>query len=656
MARLTFLWHLHQPQYRTADGRVHAPWVLLHAGGEYLSLCHALERTGATGHVLNLTPVFVEQLRAYRDGTARDPLLAALRTPASELGPEAQQEILRWAFLLHPNQLRRWPRLRELAGRAAGATPQDLQRRFTRQDFTDLQVLVVLAYAEPNFPFEPEVAALGTHHSGWSSSAAAEAGAWLAACPEKLLEAYARLQHQDGIEISTSPLAHPIMPLLLGTEIVDRSWAPHPAPQVPDFAAPADATRHLTAGLSLMAEAGFRTAGCWPPEGAVSEAAVQLYGDNGVQWLVADEGILAKSLGRAVSGEHGTGRELMRSWRLAEGGPVLFFRHRGLSDFIGFHASRFPDEADAARQLTASMRRLAHHAPPDGGIVLALDGENPWTSFPQGGIRFLLTLTEELRGNRELEPVTLAQRAREEFPESLPRLHPGSWIGGTFATWIGHPEKNRAWELLAEVRARGGDRGGLPWLWAQGSDWWWWFGDDNPTLLAPLYDEIFRLHLRDACLLAGVAIPAGLAAPIRAEAVSVPVPSTRAWNRPVLDGNTTSFFEWAVAAWLHAPAHHLHLARAAIRVDDQRLWLRVDPRPGSGSPDPVTVHVMDGLNRRSWTLPEELPNDCAAGSILEASLPRPGNGALLALEFRGERLPPEGFWKLEFVDVDEPVS
>ena len=50
--------------------------------------------------MLNLVPVFLEQLVAYRDGTARDPLLEALRTPARELAPDGQKELLRWAGLL----------------------------------------------------------------------------------------------------------------------------------------------------------------------------------------------------------------------------------------------------------------------------------------------------------------------------------------------------------------------------------------------------------------------------------------------------------------------------------------------------------------------------------------------------------------------------
>ncbi|MFI5166862.1 MAG: hypothetical protein ACHQQS_09605 [Thermoanaerobaculales bacterium] len=654
MAKLTFLWHLHQPQYRTADGHVHAPWVLLHAGGEYLTLVHALAASGLQGQVLNLTPVFLDQLVAYRDGVARDPLLEALRTPARRLSAEAKRELLRWAFLLHPNQLRRWPRLAELAARAADASPADLLRRFTVQDLTDVQVLLVLAYAAPNFPWEPEVAELGKRGASFGDAARAQAVAWLAACPGRLIERYRRLAAQPGIEVSTSPFAHPIMPLLIDTRSVVESWAPYPAPSVPTFVAPDDAALQLRAGLASVRDLGFAPTGCWPPEGSVSEAAVALYGEQGVCWLVTDEGILAASLGHRLSGETGVRVELFRPWQLPAGGPLLFFRHRDLSDFIGFQAGRFADEAAAAREFVERLRRTAAHLPSDAGVVIALDGENPWTSFPSGGSGFLTALAHELRGAGQFQPATLAQRATSEQPQRLQRLHPGSWIGATFSTWIGHPEKNRAWELLARARALGASRGGSSWWAAEGSDWWWWFGDDNPTLLAPLYDELFRAHLRDACTRAGVKPLAELSAPVRSASVRLRVPLSRSWPAPVLDGNVTSYFEWSVAAWVEAQPSQRRFARVALRAEPGRLWLRVDPRPGSQPALPLLVTVVAGDHRTTLTLPDDLPGECAVGRCLEAGVPLPSGNVLLALESGGERLPVEGFWNLSLIEVDEP--
>ncbi len=653
MPKLTFLWHLHQPQYRTADGVVHAPWVLLHSAGEYLTLVHALATSRLGGQVLNLTPVFLEQLAAYRDGTAHDPLLAALATPARELTPEAKRELLRWGFLLHPNQLRRFPRLAELAAMAGGGTGEEVARRFTAQDLNDLQVLLVLAYAAPNLPWEPDLADLAANEAGFGESARRRATAWLAACPGRLLDAYRRLAAMDGIEISTSPWAHPIIPLLIDTRVVAQSWAPHPAPPAPVFAAPDDAAAHIRAGLETVRSFGFET---------VRLLAAGGFGFGGGRGSLRR---VRRALARHRRRDPrflARPQPLRRDRRRPRALPAVAPARRGTGDLLppprplrlrGVPGLPFSDEADAAREFAGHLRRTAAHLGPDAGIVIALDGENPWTSYPQGGARFLATLAQELDRSSQLRPVTLAQRVQEETPATLPRLHPGSWIGGTFATWIGHDEKNRAWETLARVRALGACRGGRAWLAAEGSDWWWWFGDDNPTLLAPLYDELFRAHLRDACAAAGIAPPMELAAPIRAASTRLAVPLSRIWPPPVLDGRTSSFFEWSVATWVEAPTTARRLARAALRADADTLWLRVEARAGTGPPVPLVVTMVTPGSRAGWRLPEELPGRCAVDRVLEAALPLPQGEVMLGIECDGERFPAEGLWRLELVEVDE---
>ena len=112
---LSFLWHLHQPAYRTADGVAHAPWTMLHAGGSYTTLARAIVDTGARGHVVNIVPTLLEQIIAYRDGLVSDPVVSVLTCPASELEPEARELLLDWAFFVTPRQLERNPRLGERA-------------------------------------------------------------------------------------------------------------------------------------------------------------------------------------------------------------------------------------------------------------------------------------------------------------------------------------------------------------------------------------------------------------------------------------------------------------------------------------------------------------------------------------------------------------
>ena len=38
-------------------------------------------------------------------------------------------------------------------------------------------------------------------------------------------------------------------------------------------------------------------------------------------------------------------------------------------------------------------------------------------------------------------------------PGVLAELAAGSWVYGTFSTWIGAPDKNRAWDLLSSAKS-----------------------------------------------------------------------------------------------------------------------------------------------------------------------------------------------------------
>lgn len=646
MAKVTFLWHLHQPRYRTADGHAHAPWVLLHAAGEYLTLAYALKETGVPGQVLNLTPVFLEQLVAYQEGRVRDPFLDALACPASELSPQGIRELVRWAFLLHPRQVSRLPRLKALAGQLEGARGDEVLARLTPQELTDLQVLAVLAYAAPNARWEPVIGELVHKGAGFSQEDRQLVLKFLADCPGKLLALYRKLE-ASGVEIATSPYAHPLLPLLLDTQVARASVATPPE-GFPPFRSPEDATTHIQKAQAFMAAMGFTVRGFWPPEGAVSEEAVELYGTHGVQWLATDEGILAASLGHPVSGETGLAADLAFPWQLHGRGPFLFFRHRELSDFIGFRAQEMPENT-AAHHLVHALVATARRLPEEGGLLVALDGENPWSSYPEGGATFLLTLGHLLPMAGELRLATLRERVAEETPKSLTRLHPGSWIYASFATWIGHEEKRKAWELLARCREAGAWRGGESWLAAQGSDWWWWFGDDNPTLLAPLYDRLFRQHLADALRAAGQEPLPELSVPVRKGETRLTVPLSRSWPAPVLDGRTTTYFEWAVAAWVEAEGY-----RVALRADGDNLWLRLEPPAGERVPLPVIAILAGGGHVLRYVLPADRPGWCAVDRILEAALPLPSGNVLLVVEGPGVRFPAWGSYRLELLEVDEP--
>jgi alpha-amylase/alpha-mannosidase (GH57 family) len=633
MAKLSFLWHLHQPSYRTADGVSHAPWVAIHAGGAYRTLASAIAEAGGRGQVVNIVPTLLEQLIAYRDGTVHDPVIDALITPAADLTNDQRELLVSWAFHVTSRQLKRYPRLAELARRRQ--VSNDTSRRsaaFGPGDLRDLQVLFLLAQAGEQAWRDERLRDLVERGRGFSPADHKAATSWLEAQPGELIELWQRVAKLPGVEISTSPYAHPIMPLLVDTGIVVESWAPHQAPEVPSFSHPEDAIWQLEQGLALMRSEGLSAQGCWPPEGSVSAEALAIYADADVKWLVTDEGILERSLGRPLRDENSTIGELYRPWTLTGPSPVLFFRDRTLSDAIGFRYGRWDDEARAARSLVDDLVNLSRTLPDEATIVLALDGENPWLHYPDGGGGFLRELMGALsQSGDDLQPETLTGIAESSQPDTLDKLHPGSWINGVFATWIGHPEKTAAWRLLAEVRDAI-EQSGTPrppsLLLAEASDWFWWLGDDNPTELAPLYDEIFRRHLADACNQADILPPRGIDTPLKTISKPVTVPVSNQWLPPRLDGRITSYFEWCLATQIEIEGGH-PIRRLSVWAGEDRLHLLIE---GERAMDET---VTDGILTIHFE-PENGPStavvidrngcqdrgvDCAVGRVAELSLP-----------------------------------
>jgi alpha-amylase/alpha-mannosidase (GH57 family) len=103
----------------------------------------------------------------------------------------------------------------------------------------------------------------------------------------------------------------------------------------------------------------------------------------------------------------------------------------------------------------------------------------------------------------------------------------GSWVHGTLATWMGDPEKNRAWDLLCdakvafdrvmrvgtlapEQRAAASRQLAL----CESSDWFWWFGDYNPQDAVMQFDRLYRRQLVNLYRLLGLDSPESLSKPI----------------------------------------------------------------------------------------------------------------------------------------------
>src|SRR5258705_300197 len=184
---------------------------------------------------------------------------------------------------------------------------------------------------------------------------------------------------------------------------------------------------------------------------------------------------------------------------------------------------------DAARALTGRLRRIGEQqGDRESLVVIALDGENAWEFYPRDGHDFLNALYTELESSQDIVTTTVADFLAEHPAEQqLHHLHTGSWIGASLDTLIRDPEHNIAWDLLAETRAwledqlrqrpKESDQAALAWreiLITEASDWFWWVSRKHDSGMDQIWDNQFRLHLRNVYKLMGTRAPARLFQPI----------------------------------------------------------------------------------------------------------------------------------------------
>jgi len=99
LARVVFLWHLHQPEYRDpVSGQPVLPWVRLHSTRAYNDMAAALEQHERARAVVNWAPSLLLQLEAYASGAAVDRDEEIARKPADALTPLERAHVLRQGF------------------------------------------------------------------------------------------------------------------------------------------------------------------------------------------------------------------------------------------------------------------------------------------------------------------------------------------------------------------------------------------------------------------------------------------------------------------------------------------------------------------------------------------------------------------------------
>ena len=542
---VVLLWHMHQPQYRDPlTGEYILPWTYLHAIKDYVDMAAHLEANATARAVVNFTPVLLEQLEELaarvaahlRYGTALpDPVLAMLADVPLPTDPARRLQLLQSCLRAHrEHMIGRYPPYLELVEQAETLATAECVAYASDPYLRDLAVWHHIAWlGETVKRSDLRVAALIDHGRDFTARHRRTLLELIGELLGGVLPRFRELQQQGRVELATTPYAHPLVPLLLDFNSARDAMPGVALPRADAYpGGSARARWHMRAATQVFERIfGLAPAGCWPSEGAISAATLEVIEDAGFRWTASGANVLRGCFeGPApADGSKAETADSGHAWRLPEHQLQCFFRNDELSDLIGFTYSKWHGD-DAVSHFAGELARVARQHPEQGGrlTLIALDGENAWEHYPFNAWYFLNGLYATLADHPELELTTLSEfltRKHETTP--LPRVRAGSWVHGTLGTWIGDKDKNAAWDLLVAAKravdtvlARYGPIAAEPTAierqlaLCESSDWFWWLGEYNPPEAVREFDALFRHQLTRLYETLELPVPPELAEPL----------------------------------------------------------------------------------------------------------------------------------------------
>jgi len=520
--KLVLCWHMHQPDYRDhLRDEFLQPWVYLHGIKDYTDMAAHIENTPGAKAVVNFSPILLEQLQIYErqitgflnnSEAIRDPLLAALGASVLPSDQDTRNALVR--ACLRANRKRQIERFKEY-GKLVKLAELVIEEKhdngyLSNQFLADLLTWYHLAWMGESVRREHEgIKQLMAQGKGFTLHQRRGLLKIIGDCLASIRERYRKLAVSGRIELATSPYTHPMLPLLLEFAVAREAQPDVMLPALVQYPGGEQRARwHLQQGLSVFeAYFGLRPAGCWPSEGGISNATLQLIAGAGFKWAATGENVILNSINSSGAGNE-TGRVCNPLFH-KDSGISLFARDDTLSDLIGFTYADWHAE-DAVSNLVERIETMAlnHNNSKNLVISIIMDGENAWEYYPENGYYFLSTLYNRLAKHEYIELATYSDIIGNCDYHEISSIVAGSWVYGNFSTWIGDEDKNRAWNILGDVKRVYDDvcmnkefdfdRRGLidrQLAACEGSDWFWWFGDYNPAQTVSDFEQLFRTHL-----------------------------------------------------------------------------------------------------------------------------------------------------------------
>jgi len=619
---VAFIWHQHQPLYKSRSaGKYRLPWVRLHGTKDYLDLVLILEKYPKLHQTVNLVPSLILQLEDYVAGTAFDPYLELALTPENQLNEEQKKYIIEHFFdgnhrtLIDPH-----PRYSQLYEQRQENGKNWCKEHWTNQDYSDLLAWHNLAWFDPIFWDDPAIATWLKQGKDFTLSDRQRIYSKQREIISRIIPQHKKMQESGQLEVTTNPYTHPILPLLADTNS-GRVAVPDLVLPEKRFQWSEDIPRHLKKAWDIYVDRfGRQPRGLWPSEQSVSPEILPYIAEAGFKWICSDEAVLGWSLQHFFHRD-GAGNVykpdlLYKAYRLTTHHRDLsiVFRDHRLSDLIGFSYGGM-EPVRAAKDLVGHLEAIyrAYQQQKDQQqpwlVTIALDGENCWEFYQQDGLPFLDNLYERLSKEQHIKLVTVSEFL-SKFPPiaNISHLHSGSWVDGSFTTWIGDRAKNRAWDLLTEAREvlakhPEATEENNPEAWealyaAEGSDWFWWFGEGHSSNQDAMFDQLFREHIAGIYQALNEPVPPHIYQPIEAhETQENRLPQT--FIHPIIDGIGDEQ-DWDKAGKIEVGGARgtMHQSSTVQRLfygwDHLNFYLRLDFKTGviPGKDLPPQLHLF----------------------------------------------------------------
>jgi alpha-amylase/alpha-mannosidase (GH57 family) len=470
-------WHMHQPQNRDLFiGDSQKPWVCLHVIKDYIDMVTHIERDPTARAVINFTPLLLEQVDYYAKqiksrlnnvDSLSDPLLAALASPNLPTNTEQVNFLVTACLRINkPRLIERFSAYSRLADMSAWIKKNPEGSLYLNNQYLiDLLVWYHLASLGETVQHENIcVKRLINKAGSFTVHDRRELLGVISEVLGSLIDRYRRLALQQRIELSISPFAHPIMPLLLSGYNTGDIYSNINNPLLTAYPNGLERVHwHLQQGIDVFEHHfGFKPQGFWPTKGCLFTKIISLLDRYNFKWTVSGSNLIKRSVNTeykdsknktdCTNSRKFKREEFYQSYQLDNHNMRCFFRNDELSKLITFTYSDWQAD-DAVDDFIRKLEKIA--SGPDitdnSVISIILDDGYALDSYPQNAYYFLDELYQRF-SEHPLLKLTTYNECINNTSEVLPTLVADSWIHGAFSTWIGSQEKVHAWDMLCDAK------------------------------------------------------------------------------------------------------------------------------------------------------------------------------------------------------------